>query len=49
MALLSGVVENLGAQLQRTGEEVVAVKDSAVRIDRSRYPVVYNPAIRQRS
>ena len=48
MALLAGVMENLGAQLQRTGEEVVAVKDSAVRIDRSRYPVVYNPAIRQR-
>ena len=48
MALLAGVVENLGAQLQRTGEEVVAVKDSAVRLDRSSYPVVYNPAIRQR-
>jgi hypothetical protein len=48
MALLAGVVENLGAQMQRTGEEVVAVKDSAVRIDRSSYPVVYNPAIRQR-
>ena len=48
MALLAGVVENLGAQLQRTGEEVVVVKDSAVRLDRSRYPVVYNPKIRQR-
>ncbi|MDZ4344299.1 MAG: hypothetical protein U1E51_17905, partial [Candidatus Binatia bacterium] len=48
MALLAGVVENLGAQLQRTGEEVVAVKDSAVRLDRSKYPVVYNPTIRQR-
>ena len=48
MALLAGVVENLGAQMQRTGEEVVAVKDSSVRLDRSSYPVVYNPAIRQR-
>ncbi|MBI2182630.1 MAG: hypothetical protein HYU31_17645 [Deltaproteobacteria bacterium] len=48
MALLAGVVENLGAQLQRTGEEVVAVKDSAVRFDRSSYPVVYSPKIRQR-
>ncbi|HJX11125.1 MAG TPA: hypothetical protein VJ733_11585, partial [Candidatus Binatia bacterium] len=48
MALLAGVIENLGAQLQRTGEEVVAVKDSAVRLDRSSYPVVYNPKIRQR-
>jgi len=48
MALLAGVVENLGAQMQRTGEEVVAVKDSAVRLDRSSYPVVYNPKIRQR-
>ena len=48
MALLAGVVENLGAQLQQTGEEVVAVKDSALRFDRSRYPVVYSPKIRQR-
>ena len=48
MALLAGVVENLGAQLQRTGEEVVAVKGSAVRFDRSSYPVVYNPKISQR-
>ncbi len=48
MALLAGVVENLGAQLQQTGEEVVAVKDSALRFDRSRYPVVYSPRIRQR-
>jgi hypothetical protein len=48
MALLAGVVENLGAQFQRTGEEVVAVKNSAVRFDRGRYPVVYNPQIRQR-
>jgi hypothetical protein len=48
MALLAGVVENLGAQLQRTGEEVVAVKDSAVRFDRSSYPVVRNPRINQR-
>jgi hypothetical protein len=46
--LLAGVVENLGAQLQRTGEEVVAVKGSAVRFDRSSYPVVYNPKISQR-
>jgi hypothetical protein len=48
MALLAGVVENLGAQMQRTGEEVVAVKDSSVRFDRSSYPIVYNPAIKQR-
>ncbi len=48
MALLAGVVENLGAQLQRTGEEVVAVRDSALRFDRSNYPVVYSPKIRQR-
>lgn len=48
MGLLAGVVENLGAQLQRTGEEVVAVKDSTVRIDRGSYPVVHNPKINQR-
>ena len=48
MALLAGVVDNLGAQLQRTGEEVVEVKGSAVRFDRSSYPVVYNPKISQR-
>ena len=48
MALLARIVENLGAQLQRTGEEVVAVKGGAVRFEKSSYPVVYHPKIKQK-
>jgi hypothetical protein len=48
VALFASVVESLGAQLQRTGEEVVAVKGGAVRFDKSSYPVVYNPKIKQK-
>ncbi len=48
MALLGMVVETLGGQIQREGEEVVALKDGTVRIDRSNYPVVYNPKLRQK-
>jgi len=48
MALLAQVMESLGAQLQTAGDEVVAVKDAAIRFDKSSYPVVYDPKIKQR-
>jgi len=48
MVLLARIVENLGAQLQRTGEEVVAVKGGAVRFEKSSYPVVYHPNLKQK-
>lgn len=47
-ALLAQVVENLGAVVERTGEEVVRVKDGAVRFDKNSYPVVSNPKLKQR-
>jgi hypothetical protein len=48
LAVIAQVVEALGSQMQRAGEEVVALKDGAVRIDRSSYPVAYNPKLSQR-
>ena len=48
LALLGKVAEAVGSQMRRTGEEVVALKDGAVRFDRSNYPVVFNPSLKQR-
>lgn len=48
MTLLSRVVEALGSELQQGGEEVLALKDGTVRLDRAMYPVVYNPKLQQR-
>jgi hypothetical protein len=48
IALLGKIAEAMGSQMQRTGEEVVALKDGAVRFDRSNYPVVFNPSLNQR-
>lgn len=48
MTLLSRVVEALGSELQQGGEEVLALKDGTVRLDRTMYPVVYNPKLQQK-
>lgn len=48
MTLLSRVVEALGNELQQGGEEVLALKDGTVRLDRNLYPVVYNPKLQQK-
>lgn len=48
LPLLAKVMESLGSQLQSTGEEVVTVKDTTVRIDKSSYPVIYSPRLHRR-
>ena len=45
---LTKVIEAVGGEVQSGGEELVLVHDSTVRINRSSYPVVYNPKLQQR-
>ncbi len=47
-ALLGMIAESLGNEVQNSGEEVVALKDSAIRLDKNKFPVVYNRALDQR-
>lgn len=46
--LLGKIAEAMGSQLQQSGEEVIALKEGAVRFDKKKYPVVYNPTLGQR-
>jgi hypothetical protein len=48
LALLGKILETLGCELQRAGEEVIALTDGTIRIDKSLYPVAYNPKLRQK-
>jgi hypothetical protein len=48
MQLFARVAEALGSEVQQSGEEVVALAEGAVRLDRSSYPVIYHAALRQR-
>jgi hypothetical protein len=48
LPLLASVMEALGNEMQQSGEEAVNLKEGAVRFERSAYPIVYNPALRQR-
>ena len=45
---LTKVIEAVGGEVQSGGEELVPVHDSTVRINKSSYPVVYNPKLQQR-
>jgi hypothetical protein len=46
--LIGMVAESLGNEVQRAGDEVVALKDGAIRLDKTQFPVVYNRALDQR-
>jgi hypothetical protein len=46
--LLLQVARAIGNEAQRSGEEVVNLPEGAVRLDKSSFPVVYNPVLRQR-
>jgi hypothetical protein len=48
LGLFAKVAEAIGGQLQQSGEEVVTLKDESLRFDKSVYPVVVSPALRQR-
>jgi hypothetical protein len=47
-ALIAMVAESLGNEVQRSGEEVVTMKDGTVRLDKNLFPVVYNRALDQK-
>ena len=46
--LIGMVAESLGNEVQRSGDEIVALKDGAIRLDKTRFPVIYNQALDQR-
>ena len=48
VALLGRVMESLGNEFRREGQETLTVREGTVRIDRDSYPVVYNPKLQQR-
>jgi len=48
LALIARVVDSVGSQMQESGEEVIDLKEGAVRFDKRNYPVVFNPSLKQR-
>ena len=42
------MVESLGNEVRRDGQETVTLREGTVRVDRTSYPVVYNPKLQQR-
>lgn len=46
--LIGRVAETLGHEIQRRGEETVALKDGSIKLDKSAFPVVYNRKLDQR-
>ena len=48
MQLFAKVAEATGNEVQLVGEEVVKLPDGTIRLDKSEFPVIYNPAIGQR-
>ena len=48
VALLGQVVESLGNDVRRDGQETLTLRDGTFRIDRTSYPVLYNPKFQQR-
>ena len=48
LALLASVMEAMGNEMRQNGEEAVNLKEGAARFERSAFPVVYNPTLRQR-
>ncbi len=48
LALLEKILETLGCELQRSGEEAIPLKEGTIRIDKRVYPVAYNPKLRQK-
>jgi hypothetical protein len=47
-ALVAQVIESLGNEVQRNGEEVLAVREGTVRLERNAFPLLYNRNLNQR-
>jgi len=48
MQLLEQVMAALGNETQRGGEEVLALQEGSIRIDRDSYPVIRNPKVERK-
>jgi len=48
LGLLAEVLEALGNEVQRSGQETLPLKEGTVRIDRNTYPVIFNPKLDQK-
>jgi hypothetical protein len=48
LALLGQIVEALGNEIHRAGEEAVPIRGGTIRIDRTTYPVINNPKLQQK-
>lgn len=48
LALLGQVIEVLGNEVRSEGQEILTFADGTVRVDRTAYPVVYDPKLHQR-
>ena len=48
LALLGQAVETVGNEIQRSGQEVIAITNGAIRIDTGTFPMVYNRKLGQR-
>jgi hypothetical protein len=48
VGLIARVLEALGNEVQRSGQEVLTVKDGAVRLERSSFPLLYNRKLNQK-
>jgi hypothetical protein len=47
-SLLAQVVESVGNEIQSSGQESLAIRDGAVRVDRNSFPIVYNRKVGQK-
>jgi hypothetical protein len=48
LALVARVIQSLGNEVEQNGEEVLAVKEGTVRLEKTSFPLVYNPKLNQR-
>jgi hypothetical protein len=48
MSLINRIAHALGGETESNGEETFKLPDGTVRLDRSAYPVIYSPKLRQR-
>ena len=48
LALLERVARTVGSEIHRDGQEVIALKNGTIVLDRNAYPVIYNARLQQR-
>jgi len=48
LLLFAKIAEAIGGEMQNSGEDVIPIKDGKISLDKGRYPVVYNGALKQK-